>query len=191
MTMKMIILGRQGAGKGTQAARLSTHYGIPHISTGDMLRAAVEAGTELGQMAKSIMDAGDLVPDKVMNGIVAERLAEPDAAHGFLLDGFPRSDAQARFLTETLAPAGIDLVISLEVPDAIVVERMLARGRADDTEEAIRRRLDLYEAETAPLMDYYRERDRLVSVDGHGDEDEVEARLTAAIDAHLGAVDGK
>lgn len=189
--VRLVIFGRQGAGKGTQCVYLAERYGIPHISTGDMLRAAVEAGTELGQMAKSIMDAGDLVPDKVMNGIVAERLAEPDAAHGFLLDGFPRSDAQARFLTETLAPAGIDLVISLEVPDAIVVERMLARGRADDTEEAIRRRLDLYEAETAPLMDYYRERDRLVSVDGHGDEDEVEARLTAAIDAHLGAVDGK
>lgn len=185
MTRKMIILGRQGAGKGTQAARLSERYGIPHISTGDMLRAAVQEGTELGQMAKSIMDAGDLVPDKVMNGIVAERLAAADAVDGFLLDGFPRSDVQAEWLNDTLAPDGIDLVVSLEVPDDIVIERMLARGRADDTEAAIRRRLDLYEAETAPLMDYYRGIGKLVSVNGHGEEDEVESRLAEVIDSHL------
>jgi len=181
----MIILGRQGAGKGTQCVRLADRYSIPHVSTGDMLREAVQAGTELGQMARSIMDAGDLVPDEVMNGIVAERLAEPDAADGFLLDGFPRSDVQAAWLNEALAPGGIDLVLSLEVPDEIVIERMLARGRADDTVAAIRRRLDLYEAETAPLMGYYRELGKLVSANGHGEEDEVEKRLSKLIDTHL------
>ena len=181
----MIILGRQGAGKGTQCVRLSSRYSIPHISTGDMLRAAVQAGTELGQMAMSIMDAGDLVPDDVMNGIVAERLAEPDATDGFLLDGFPRSDVQAAWLNEALAPCGIDLVLSLEVPDEIVIERMLARGRADDTEAAIRRRLDLYEAETAPLMGYYRDLGKLVSANGHGEENEVEMRLSKLIDTYL------
>ena len=185
MNLRMIILGRQGAGKGTQCVRLSERYGIPHISTGDMLRSAVEAGTELGRMAKSIMDAGDLVPDEVMKGIVAERLGESDAAEGFLLDGFPRSDIQAVWLNEALAPGGIDLVLSLEVPDDVVIERMLARGRADDTEAAIRRRLDLYEAETAPLMGYYSDLGKLVRANGHGEEDEVEKRLSELIDTYL------
>lgn len=185
MSHRLIVLGRQGAGKGTQCARLATRYGIPHISTGDMLRAAVTAGSELGQMAKSIMDAGDLVPDDVMNGIVAERLDETDAAAGFLLDGFPRSDVQAAWLNDALAPAGIDLVVNIEVPDDVVITRMLARGRADDTEAAIQRRLDLYEAETAPLMEYYRDHDKLVTVDGHGEEDEVEMRLADVIDTNL------
>jgi adenylate kinase len=185
VSLRLIVLGRQGAGKGTQCVRLSERYDIPHISTGDMLRAAVQAGTELGQMAKSIMDAGDLVPDEVMNGIVSERLGEADAATGFLLDGFPRSDVQAAWLNTALEPGGIDLVVSLEVPDGVVIERMLARGRADDTEAAIRRRLDLYEAETAPLMGFYRDLGKVVSVNGHGEEDEVEKRLAEVIDAHL------
>ena len=185
MSLRLIVLGRQGAGKGTQCLRLSERYSVPHISTGDMLRAAVQQGSDLGQMAKSIMDAGDLVPDEVMNGIVEERLAAQDAVGGFLLDGFPRSEVQAAWLNDALASGGIGLVISLEVPDEIVIERMLARGRADDTESAIRRRLDLYEAETAPLMGFYRDAGVLVSVNGHGDEDVVEIRLAEVIDAHL------
>ena len=115
----------------------------------------------------------------------AERLGEADAAAGFLLDGFPRSDVQAAWLNTALEPGGIDLVVSLEVPDGVVIERMLARGRADDTEAAIRRRLDLYEAETAPLMGFYRDLGKVVSVNGHGEEDEVEKRLAEVIDAHL------
>ena len=185
MSLRLIILGRQGAGKGTQCVRLSERYAIPHISTGDMLRAAVDHGTELGKMAKSIMDAGDLVPDDVMNGIVAERLAEPDAASGFLLDGFPRSDIQAEWLNDSLAPVAIDVVVSLDVPDDIAIDRMLARGRADDTEAAIRRRLDLYETETAPLMKYFSSLDKLVRVDGVGEADEVERRLAEVLDTHV------
>lgn len=183
-TLKLIVLGRQGAGKGTQCVRLSERYGIPHISTGDMLRAAVAAGTELGQRAKAIMDAGDLVPDDLMMSIVEERLGQPDAAPGFLLDGFPRTAAQAEWLDGTLAPTGIDLVVSIEVPDEIVIERMLARGRADDTEDAIRRRLDLYEEQTAPLVEHYAE--RVVAIDGHAAEDVVESRVAEVIDTHRG-----
>lgn len=185
MSLRLIILGRQGAGKGTQCVRLSERYAIPHISTGDMLRAAVEHGTELGRMAKSIMDVGDLVPDDVMNGIVAERLAEPDAVTGFLLDGFPRSDIQAEWLENSLAPLEIDVVISLDVADSIAIERMLARGRADDTESTIRRRLNLYETETAPLISYFSDLGKLVSVDGLGEPDEVEARLATVLDAYV------
>lgn len=182
--LKLIVLGRQGAGKGTQCVRLSERYSIPHISTGDMLRAAVEAGTPLGQQAKAIMDAGDLVPDDVMQGIVADRLAQDDAAPGFLLDGFPRTAAQAAWLDSALAPSGISMAVSIEVPDDVVIGRMLARGRADDTEEAIRRRLDLYEQQTAPLLEHYAE--RVVAIDGHAEEDIVERRVAEVIDTHRG-----
>jgi len=182
---RLVILGRQGAGKGTQCERLSHHYGIPHISTGDMLRSAVAAGTELGRRAKAIMEAGDLVPDSLMQEIVAERLSQPDAAQGFLLDGFPRTEAQAQFLDDYLAPRALDLVINIEVPDEVVIARMLARGRADDTEEAICRRLELYEKETAPLIHFYRDKGILVSVDGYGSPDEVEQRLIEVIDSHV------
>lgn len=186
MTHRLIVMGKQGAGKGTQCLRLSERYGIPHISTGDMLRAAVEAGTELGERAKAIMDAGELVPDDLMMSIVEDRLSRPDASNGFLLDGFPRTSAQAAWLDGALEPRGVDLAVNIEVPDEIVVERMLSRGRADDTEDAIRRRLDLYSEQTAPLLDHYSSADRLVTVDGFGDEDTVEARLADAIDARLG-----
>ncbi len=182
---RLVVLGRQGAGKGTQCERLSHHYGIPHISTGDMLRSAVAAGTELGRRAEAIMEAGDLVPDSLMQEIVAERLSQPDAARGFLLDGFPRTEAQARFLDDYLAPRSLDLVINIEVPDEVVIARMLARGRADDTEEAICRRLELYEKETAPLIHFYRDKGILVSVDGYGSPDEVERRLIEVIDTHV------
>ncbi len=179
---RLVILGKQGAGKGTQCALLVEHYGIPHISTGDMLRAAVAEGTPLGLQAKAVMDAGDLVSDELILGIVEERLAQPDAEAGFLLDGFPRTAAQADGLTELLAPGSIDLAVNIDVPDAVVTERMLGRGRADDTPEAIARRLELYAAETAPLLEYFGGQGRLVTVDGLGSEDEVQARIVDAID---------
>ena len=152
---RLVILGKQGAGKGTQCTLLVDHFGIPHISTGDMLRAAVSEGTELGLKAKVIMDAGDLVSDDLILGIVEERLAQPDAENGFLLDGFPRTDAQAQGLVEMLAPQGIDIAIDIEVPDDVGTQRMLARGRDDDTPEAIQRRLQIYQEETAPLLDFF------------------------------------
>ncbi len=179
---RLVILGKQGAGKGTQCALLVDHYGIPHISTGDMLRAAVAEGTELGLKAKAVMDAGDLVSDDLILGIVRERLAQPDAATGFLLDGFPRTEAQADGLFELLAPAGVDLAINLDVQDDVVTARMLDRGRADDTPDAIARRLELYTEETAPLLQYFGDRGRLVTIDGLGSEAEVHERIVAAID---------
>ena len=184
MPLVLVILGRQGSGKGTQASLLSERYGVIHISTGDMLRTAVAAGTELGLRAKAVMDAGDLVGDDIMIGIVDERLAAADiGAHGVLLDGFPRTTAQADALAQILGGTGPDLAINLDVPIAEVTERMLARGRADDTEEAITRRLELYEAETAPLLAWFEDRGCLSVIDGLGTEDEVFARLNKAIDA--------
>ncbi|WP_419849601.1 adenylate kinase [Candidatus Poriferisocius sp.] len=184
MPLVLVILGRQGSGKGTQAALLAERYGVVHVSTGDMLRAAVAAGTELGIRAKAVMDAGNLVGDDIMIGIVDERLAADDIqAHGVLLDGFPRTTAQADALARILGGTGPDLAVNLDVPIAEVTERMLARGRDDDTEEAISRRLELYEAETAPLLAWFEERGRLSVVNGMGTEKEVFARLTDVISA--------
>jgi len=188
----LVILGRQGSGKGTQAARLVEAYSPVHVSTGDMLRAAVAAGTELGRRAGALMDAGNLVGDDLINGIVAERLAQPDVVeHGFLLDGYPRTPDQAAAMEGFLAEAGTTLAVAvnLEVPVDEVTARMLARGRADDTEEAIRRRLDLYEAETAPLLAWFADRGLLDVVDGIGDEDVVFGRLSTVIDARLSLLD--
>lgn len=182
--VRLVILGRQGSGKGTQCALLVDHYAIPHISTGDMLRDAVAAGTEFGQMAKAIMDRGDLVSDDIIVGVVQERLAKDDAAAGFLLDGFPRTVGQAEALAGIAAPR---VVVNLDVPTDLVLERMLLRGRADDTEEAITRRLELYEEQTAPLVAYYDGLGVLVTVDGVGEVDEVFARVVKAIDANLGS----
>ncbi len=184
MPLMLVILGRQGSGKGTQAAMLAERYGVVHVSTGDMLRAAVAAGTELGLRAKAVMDAGNLVGDDIMIGVVGERLAYDDIqTHGVLLDGFPRTTAQADALAEILGGTGPDLAINLDVPIAEVTERMLARGRDDDTEEAISRRLELYEAETAPLLAWFEKRGRLTVIDGLGTEDEVFARLSQVVDA--------
>lgn len=184
MPLVLVILGRQGSGKGTQAAMLAKRYGVVHISTGDMLRAAVAAGTELGLRAKAVMDAGNLVGDDIMIGIVGERLAGDDIqSHGVLLDGFPRTTAQADALAEILGGSGPDLAVNLDVPIAEVTERMLTRGRDDDTEEAISRRLELYEAETAPLLAWFEDRGRLAVVNGLGTEDEVFARLSQVVDA--------
>lgn len=126
-SLRLIVFGRQGAGKGTQAVRLADHYGIPHISTGDMLRAAAASGSDFGRRVKEIMDAGSLVSDEVMEGVVAERLAQPDAAAGFLLDGYPRTPGQAEYLQELLSPDGVQLAIDLEVPEDVVVERITGR----------------------------------------------------------------
>jgi len=182
MPIGMVILGRQGSGKGTQATRIAESYGVVHISTGDMLRAAVEDGTELGLKAKSIMDAGDLVPDSVINGIVEERLLKQDVqSGGFLLDGFPRTVGQADALV-SYAEDDLRLALNLDVSIDEVMARMLSRGRDDDTTEAITRRLELYETETAPLLDWFAERGILKIVDGNGTETEVFGRLRAVIE---------
>ena len=182
--LRLVILGRQGSGKGTQAERIAAEFGCIHISTGDMLRAAVAAGTELGQQAEAVMNAGGLVGDDIMNGIVAERLAADDImANGVLLDGFPRTSEQADALERICAEQGvaIDRAITLDVPVDIVRERMMARGREDDTPEAIDKRLSLYEEQTAPLLDWFGALDLLATVDGVGSEDEVFERISAAI----------
>ena len=188
----LVILGRQGSGKGTQAARLVEPYRPIHVSTGDMLRAAVAAGTELGLQARALMDAGDLVGDDLINGIVSERLAQPDVAeNGFLLDGYPRTPDQAAAMEVFLVEAGtpLDAAVNLDVPVDEVTARMLARGRADDTEEAIRRRLALYESETAPLLAWFADRGLLDVVDGLGDVDVVFGRLADVIDGRMSVAD--
>ena len=188
----LVILGRQGSGKGTQAARLVEAYRPIHVSTGDMLRVAVAAGTELGLQARALMNAGDLVGDDLINGIVAERLAQPDVAeNGFLLDGYPRTPDQAAAMEVFLAEAGtpLDAAVNLDVPVDEVTARMLARGRADDTEEAIRRRLALYESETAPLLAWFADRGLLDVVDGLGDVDVVFRRLADVIDGRMSVAD--
>jgi len=207
----MILVGPPGAGKGTQAARLVTKLQIPHISSGDMLRAAVKEGTALGQEADGYMKAGKLVPDDVVIGMILERIAKPDAAKGFMLDGFPRTIPQAEALDAAMTAAGfaIDLVLLIEVPDALIVERGVGRRndpitgriyhikfdpppeeiaatlvhRKDDTEEAITKRLDYYATWTAPTLAYYAAKGLLRKVDGVGTPDEVTARITSVLGA--------
>ena len=184
-----MLLGRQGAGKGTQAARLAEVFGIQHLSTGKIFRDSADARVPAGLAAKEYMDRGELVPDDVVVAVVEERFANPvEVEHGFILDGFPRTLRQAHELDRILGHHALDVVVNLEVPVEVVVERMLARGRDDDTEEVIRRRLDLYEEETLPLIVFYRRRGLLVTVDGLGTEEEVEARLLAAIDSRFDPV---
>jgi adenylate kinase len=174
-------LGPPGAGKGTQAELLRDALGIPHVSTGDLFRKNIGEGTELGLEAKKYMDAGDLVPSEVTVNMVRERLAEADAANGFILDGFPRTTDQADSLEKILAEEQqtLNAVLSLEVDEDVVVKRMLARGRADDTEDVIRNRMQVYLAETAPLIEYYG--DRVRTVDAIGDVDEVHQRILRAV----------
>lgn len=180
---RLVIFGRQGAGKGTQCAKIVENYGVIHLSTGDMFRAAVAAGSELGQQVGPIMKSGGLVSDEMTIAIVQERLAADDVtAAGFVLDGFPRTPAQAEALLEMLGDDGLHAVIELEVPLEEVTARMKARAREDDTDEGIAERLALYDAETVPTIDWFRDRGLVVSVDGFGTEDEVTVRLTEAID---------
>lgn len=189
--MRLILLGPPGAGKGTQAQRLVEKHGIVQLSTGDMLRAASAAGTPVGQRAKAIMDRGDLVPDDVMIEIIAERLARPDTAKGFILDGFPRTVDQAVALDRLLEERGIALdgIVEIVVDHAILRDRILGRARetggarADDTEATVTKRLDVYRAQTAPVADHYRRRGVLKQVDGMGTVDEVAVRIDESLHA--------
>jgi adenylate kinase len=165
----LIFLGPPGAGKGTQAAILAEACNIPHISTGDILRSAVTQKTKLGLEAKSYMDQGELVPDQLMLNLVRDRLIQTDAASGWILDGFPRTVAQASFLDHLLIDEinqSYNCVVNLDVSDEILTARLLSRGRADDTEETVRHRLHVYREQTAPLVNYYRDRQKLVVIDG-------------------------
>jgi adenylate kinase len=187
--MRLLIMGPPGAGKGTQAQRISEHYRIPAISTGDIFRAMKTADTPLARQLRAIMDSGGYVSDEITNAIVDERLTEPDCARGFLLDGYPRTLQQVKALDDFLAADGrkLDAVISLLADVDELVTRLLRRaqieGRADDTVDTIRRRLAIYAKETEPLLEVYRERGLLVEVDGLGPIDEVSMRLFAALDA--------
>ncbi len=206
------MLGKQGAGKGTQCLRLCHHYAVPHVSTGDMFRAAVKSGSELGSRLDGYMREGELIPDDLVLDLVGQRLDEDDAQRGFVLDGFPRTVNQADKLSGLLAPDDLDVVLSLEVPTEVALRRLAGRRvckqcgmnyspddppgedwtchvcggevvqREDDTERAIARRLKLYEEETEPLVMWYSEREKLVAVDGVGDPDTVTKRLVDAID---------
>lgn len=191
MSARMVLLGPPGAGKGTQAVRIAERLGIPAISTGDIFRAHVAGSTELGRRARAYMDKGEYVPDSVTNAMVADRLAEDDAASGFLLDGYPRTAAQVDALNDMLSERGeaLDVVVEITADADAVVERLLGRaaeqGRADDTEPVIRRRLKVYAEATAPLAAIYEGRGLLLRVDGMGGIDEVTDRIMAALAARL------
>jgi adenylate kinase len=186
---RLLLIGAPGAGKGTQAVQLAETFGIPAISTGDIFRYNVKNETELGKLAKSFMDRGEYVPDTVTNDLVRSRLAEADAAAGFLLDGYPRTAEQVVELDGMLAAAGtqLDAVVLLTADTDEVVRRLLNRaveqGRADDTEAVIRRRLEVYEEQTAPLINVYASRNLVVTIDGLGEVAEVTGRITAALAA--------
>jgi adenylate kinase len=212
--VRLVVLGKQGAGKGTQAVRLSHHYVVPHVSTGDMLRGEVKLRSSLGQRAKELMDQGDLIPDDMVMEMIGARLSERDTTgRGFVLDGCPRTTGQAEALEKIVVPFELDLVIDLQVPTSLVMKRLASRRvcvdcganystaapplvnwtcdvcggeviqRQDDTEEAIERRLNLYEKQTAPLLDWYERRKLLVEVNGTGSPDAVTRRVVGAIDA--------
>jgi adenylate kinase len=186
---RILLLGPPGAGKGTQAARIVKRQGVPHISTGDMLRQAVAAGTDVGLRAKAVMESGELVSDEIVTAIAKQRLAQEDASSGFVLDGFPRTLAQAQALGSLLQESGISLecCLALTVDVNALVERLLKRadieGRKDDTEEAIRQRMTVYAEQTEPLLDYYRERGVLVEIPGMGDIDEISDVIEKALEA--------
>ena len=213
---RLVLLGKQGAGKGTQAARLAERYGIAHVATGDLFRAAVAAGTPAGKEEERYMNRGDLVPDDLVFRIVVERFTEGEPIeHGFVFDGFPRTLRQAEKLEAALASHPLDVVINLDVPTEIVLDRIAGRRvcescgtpyhvhappkddwmcdvcggkviqRDDDTEEAVLRRLELYNKETVPIIDYYRQLGKLVVVDGTGESDDVFARLVEQVDRRL------
>ena len=185
--MRIVLLGPPGSGKGTQAGRLKDRLGVPHISTGDLLRAAVKAGSPLGLKAKAAMDAGELVSDELMLGLIEERLGQPDIATGYLLDGYPRNLAQAEALDKVLSRIGqpVDKALALTVDEEQIVQRLAKRaaeeGRSDDTEEVVRNRLAVYREQTAPVAGHYREKGLLTEVDGMGEIDEISQRLMDAL----------
>lgn len=186
--MRLILLGAPGSGKGTQAARLKDHLQVPHISTGDLLRAEVAAGSELGLAAKDVMARGELVSDDILLGMLKSRLSREDCQNGFILDGYPRNVAQAHALTELLASIKqpLEAAVQLEVPNELLVERIAGRakaeGRADDSPESVRHRLKVYDEQTAPVVDFYRNTGNLSVVDGVGELDDVFTRIIEAID---------
>lgn len=189
MTARLLIVGPPGAGKGTQAARIAERFAIPTISTGDIFRANIANETELGKQVKAIVDAGDYVPDELTNALVTDRLNEADADSGFLLDGYPRTPDQVQYLADLLAANGhaLDAVIRLVADEDEIVRRLRQRaidqGRVDDSEEAIRHRQEVYQRETAPLLEMFREQGLLVEVDGLGAVDDVTARIFTALAA--------
>jgi adenylate kinase len=180
--MRVVLLGPPGAGKGTQANRIATRFQLVHLATGDILRANVADGTPLGEVAQAYLDSGELVPDEVVVAMMLERLGQPDCAGGFLLDGFPRSVAQARALDEHLAELGapLDAAISLDVAEEELLHRLAGRGRADDNARTIRHRLAVFASSTRPLLDYYRGQGLLFSVVAEGTIDEVSERILRA-----------
>ena len=182
--MRIVFIGPPGAGKGTQAERLIDKYKLAHLSTGDMLRAARDAGTDVGKKAEAFMSRGELVPDDVIMGIIAERLAEPDCRGGYLLDGFPRTIAQAEALDAMLAEKAtpLDAVVELRVAEEELFNRLAGRGRADDNPDVIRQRLVAYRRQTEPLLDYYTKKGLLEVVDGLGTVEEVFDHVTAVLD---------
>lgn len=183
MKNRLLFLGPPGAGKGTQAERLASAQGLLHLSTGDLLRAEVAAGSALGQEAEAVMARGELVSDALVLAIVRQRLEGQGAGDGWLLDGFPRNLTQAEALASLLAELGqpIELVVLLELDDAVLIQRLLSRGRADDTEAVIRHRLEVYREQTAPLIRYYRERDLLQPVEAEGSVEQIAERITALL----------
>jgi adenylate kinase len=188
VALNVLLLGPQGAGKGTQAKRISAEFAIPHIASGEILREEMAAGTELGRRVKDVYDRGDLVSDDLMIELIRARLAQADTDSGFILDGFPRTTVQAEALDEMFGEIGrnFNVVFALQIPDEIAFERLRRRAeierRPDDTDEAIRRRLDNYHRETAPLIEYYRTRGNLVPIHGDRSENEVFAEIQQALE---------
>jgi len=186
--MRLVLLGAPGSGKGTQAARLKEALALPHISTGDLLRAAVTAGTPLGLQAKTVMERGELVSDDIVLGMLEDRLRMPDTVNGFILDGYPRNLVQANALDALLGRLGqpVDIAVQLDVDTELLIQRIAGRaqaeGRADDSPDAVRNRLRVYSDQTAPVIDYYRSSNRLVCVFGVGAMEEVLARVLTAIE---------
>ena len=188
MPLDVLLLGVQGSGKGTQAKRIASDYGLAHIATGDMLRGAISAGSDLGQRVQPILESGELVPDDLMIELIRERLQAEDAGNGFILDGFPRTMPQADALDSMLTEIGrpLSVVFELQVPDEVAIERLRRRsekeGRADDTPEAIKKRIGLYHRETEPLVAHYRLAGNLVGIHGNRPENEVFAEIQNALD---------
>jgi adenylate kinase len=188
MPLNVLLLGPQGAGKGTQASRISAEYGIPHIASGEILRSEMEAGTDLGRRVKDVYDRGDLVSDDLMIELIRTRLGQPDTEAGFILDGFPRTTVQAEALATLFSEIGraFNVVFALQIPDALAFERLRRRaeieGRADDTDDAIKRRLENYHRETEPLIEHYRVRGNLVPIHGDRSENQVFAEIQSALE---------
>jgi len=188
VALNVLLLGPQGAGKGTQAKRISAEYGIPHIASGEILRAEMDAATELGRRVKKVYDRGDLVSDDLMIELIRNRLDQPDTESGFVLDGFPRTTVQAEALESMFNDIGrnFSVAFALQIPDEVAFDRLRRRaeleGRADDTDEAIQRRLDNYHRETEPLIEYYRTRGNLVPIHGNRSENEVFAEIQRALE---------